>query len=143
MKVRIINKIYDIYNDNFNYMKLFIDTTYDAIDIYQNLCLNLINPHEHSSKWNKEGQIEGIQIKGDRFLSELYSLSKGDQSKEFNMYLIGENLGFDKLDTEDIANNLSRAELVAHNRSTNGVSITPYGTMIKNGEITVGYAPVH
>ena len=59
------------------------------------------------------------------------------------MYTIGETLGFDELDTENIVNNLSRAELIKHDSVANQVSITPYGMMIKRGEINVGYAPVH
>jgi len=143
MTFRKINKINDIYNDNFNYLKLFINTTYDAIDNYQNLWLNLINPDESSSESKREDQIEGIQINGDRFLSELYHLSKGDQSKAFDLFLLGENLGFNRLDTEKIVSNLTRAELIRQNRATNAVSLTPYGLMTKKGQITVGYAPVH
>ncbi len=59
------------------------------------------------------------------------------------MYIIGETLGFDELDTENIVNNLSRAELIKHDSVANQVSITAYGMMIKRGEIDVGYAPVH
>ncbi|MDA2918366.1 hypothetical protein MYX76_02525 [Desulfobacterota bacterium AH_259_B03_O07] len=143
MKNRTIHKIHDMYNNNFNYLRLFINTTYEAIDNYQNLLLSLVEPVNRASNLNTEEQYAGIQTKGDRFLSEVYSLSRVDNSKEFNMYTIGETLGFDELDTENIVNNLSRAELIKHDSVANQVSITPYGMMIKRGEINVGYAPVH
>ena len=143
MKNRTIHKIHDMYNNNFNYLRLFINTTYEAIDNYQNLLLSLVEPVNRTSNLNTEERYAGIQTKGDRFLSEVYSLSKVDNSKEFNMYIIGETLGFDELDTENIVNNLSRAELIKHDGVANQVSITPYGMMIKRGEINVGYAPVH
>jgi hypothetical protein len=87
--------------------------------------------------------LEDIQSKGDRFLSELYGLSKGNQNRGFNMYEIGEGIGFDEFETEEIVNNLSRAELVKRDKPSEDVYLTPYGIMINNRDIIVGYAPVH
>ena len=59
------------------------------------------------------------------------------------MYEIGERLGFDEFETELIVENLASAELISHQSNSDKVAITPYGIMTINGEIRIGYAPVH
>jgi len=59
------------------------------------------------------------------------------------MYEIGERLGFDEFETELIVENLADSELISHQKSSDEVSITPYGIMTIQGEIRIGYAPVH
>jgi hypothetical protein len=143
----VMNKIQEIYSDNLKFLRLVLNSTYNAIGKGQDLWINLLNPAKPSTKVvrraNKEELLEGIQSKGDRFLSELYALSKANQNQGFNMYEIGEGIGFGEFETEEIVNNLSRAELIRRDKSSEDVFITPYGIMINNREIIVGYAPVH
>lgn len=142
-----MNKIQDIYNDNLKFMRLVLNSTYDAMGKGQVLLINLLKPAKPSKKIvrrdNGEEPVEGIQLKGDRFLSELYALSKADQNQGLNMYEIGEGIGFDEVETEEIVNNLSRAELIKRDKSSEDVFLTPYGIMINNRDIIVGYAPIH
>jgi acetoin utilization protein AcuB len=86
--------------------------------------------------------VEGTQKKALKFLSRLYSLSKDDQSKQFNMHEIGRKMGYDASETEYIAETLSRTELIKYDRSSNRVAITTYGIMVTKGEITPVYAPL-
>jgi hypothetical protein len=144
----VMNKIQDIYNDNLKFMRLVLNSTYDVIGKGQDLWIDLLRPTKSSTKVvrrdNQGGEtVEGIQSKGDRFLSELNVSSKADQSKGFDMYEIGERIGFEEFETEEIVNNLSRAELIKRDKSSDNVFITPYGIMINNRDIIVGYAPVH
>jgi hypothetical protein len=147
MIVMNMNKIQDIYKDNLKFMRLVLNSTYDVIGKGQGLWINLLKPIKPSTKVVrrdiKQEQIEGIQSKGDRFLSELYALSQANQNQGFNMYEIGEGIGFDEFETEEIVNNLSRAEMIKRDKSSEDVFITPYGIMINNRDIIVGYAPVH
>jgi len=147
MIVMNMNKIQDIYKDNLKFMRLVLNSTYDVIGKGQDLWINLLKPIKRSTKVArrdiKQEQIEGIQSKGDRFLSELYALSQANQNQGFNMYEIGEAIGFDEFETEEIVNNLSRAEMIKRDKSSDNVFITPYGIMINNRDIIVGYAPVH
>jgi hypothetical protein len=143
----VMNKIQDIYDDNLKFMRSVLNSTYDVVGRSQALLLGLLKPTKPSTRtvrrdYNDE-PIEDIQSKGDRFLSELYALSKADQNKGFNMYEIGERIGFDEFETEEIVNNLSRAELVKRDKTSEDVFLTPYGIMINNRDIIVGYAPVH
>jgi hypothetical protein len=147
MNVTNMNKIQDIYDDNLKFMKSVLNSTYDVVGKGQVMLINLLKPAKRSTRivrkdYNDE-PIEDIQSKGDRFLSELYALSKADQNKGFNMYEIGERIGFAEFETEEIVNNLSRAELVKRNKPSEDVFLTPYGIMINNRDIIVGYAPVH
>jgi len=147
MIVMNMNKIQDIYNDNLKFMRLVLNSTYDVIGKGQSLWISLLKPEITTpaviNTDSGDQEIEGIQTKGDRFLSELYDLSKADLSKGFDMYEIGERIGLDEGDTEIIVDNLSRAEMIRRDKSSDKVLITPYGIMIDNGDITVGYAPVH
>ncbi len=147
MMVKNMNKIQDIYDDNLRFMRLVLNSTYDVMGRSQALLIDLLKPTKPSTRIVRrdydEEPIEDIQSKGDRFLSELYALSKADLSQGFNMYEIGEAIGFDEFETEEIVNNLSRAELVRRDKPSEDVFITPYGIMINNGDIFVGYAPVH
>lgn len=142
-----MNKFRDIYNDNLRFMRLVLDSTYDVMGRSQVLVINLLKPVKPSTSivrrdYNEE-PIEAIQSKGDRFLSELHALSKAHRNQGFNMYEIGERIGFDEFETEEIVNTLSRAELIKRDKSSEDVFITPYGVMINNRDIVVGYAPVH
>ena len=147
MMVMNINKIQDIYGENLRFVRLVLNSTYDVVGKGQALLIDLLNPAKPSARivtrdYNDE-PIEDIQSKGDRFLSRLYALSNADQNRAFNMYEIGEAIGFDEFETEEIVNNLSRAELVKRDKPSEDVYLTPYGVMINNRDIIVGYAPVH
>ena len=134
-----------IYKDNFVYLKNLTHLIYETLGEYQHLWFNLIKPANPplEREYEDDEELAGIQVKGHLFLSELYRLCKEDQSKEFNMYEIGKRLGFDQFETELIVENLNRAELISHESHSGKVAITPYGIMIINGEIRIGYAPVH
>ena len=134
-----------IYKDNFIYLKRVTHLIYETLGEYQHLWFNLIKPVNPplEREYEDDEELAGIQVKGHLFLSELYRLCKEDQSKEFNMYEIGKRLGFDQFETELIVENLNRAELISHESHSGKVAITPYGIMIINGEIRIGYAPVH
>jgi len=135
-----------IYKDNFVYLKNLTQLIYETLGEYQHLWFNLITPVIPPTEREYEDddeELPGIQKKGHLFLSELYRLCKEDQSKEFNMYEIGERLGFDEFETELIVENLANSELISHQKSSDEVSITPYGIMTIKGEIRIGYAPVH
>jgi len=134
-----------IYKDNFVYLKNLTHLIYETLGEYQHLWFNLIKPVNPplEREYEDDEELAGIQVKGHLFLSELYRLCKEDQSKEFNMYEIGKRLGFDQFETELIVENLNRAELISHESHSGKVAITPYGIMIINGEIRIGYAPVH
>jgi hypothetical protein len=134
-----------IYKDNFIYLKRITHLFYEILGEYQNLWFNLIKPvNPHSEiEYEEDEELPGIQKKGHIFLSELYRLSKEDQSKEFNMYEIGERVGFDEFETKLIVENLTDSELISHQDNSDKISITPYGIMTIRGEIRIGYAPVH
>ncbi|HLE24206.1 MAG TPA: hypothetical protein VI935_00990 [Thermodesulfobacteriota bacterium] len=134
-----------IYKDNFVYLKNLTQLIYETLGEYQHLWFNLIKPVNPplEREYEDDEELPGIQKKGHLFLSELYRLCKEDQSKEFNMYEIGERLGFDEFETELIVENLANSELISHQKSSDEVSITPYGIMTIKGEIRIGYAPVH
>ena len=134
-----------IYKDNFVYLKNLTHLIYETLGEYQHLWFNLIKPvvPPTEREYEDDEELPGIQKKGHLFLSELYRLCKEDQSKEFNMYEIGERLGFDEFETELIVENLANSELISHQKSSDEVSITPYGIMTIKGEIRIGYAPVH
>jgi len=134
-----------IYKDNFIYLKNLTQLIYETLGEYQHLWFNLIKPVNPplEREYEDDEELPGIQKKGHLFLSELYRLCKEDQSKEFNMYEIGERLGFDEFETELIVENLANSELISHQKSSDEVSITPYGIMTIKGEIRIGYAPVH
>ncbi|MDA2920713.1 hypothetical protein MYX76_14695 [Desulfobacterota bacterium AH_259_B03_O07] len=140
------NKFQDIYNDNFRSLNIFFNANYDIIGKYQSLWFNLLKPLKTTKPLLKrcleEQYLEGIQRKGARFLSELYDLSEFNHTRGFNMYDIGKRIGFDRSDTDEIVNNLSRAEMIRRDKSSDEVFITPYGIMINNRDITVGYAPI-
>jgi hypothetical protein len=138
----------NIYKNNIDFLRSITHLFYETLGEYQYLWFNLIRPVNPAESplersYDEGESVEGIQKKGHLFLSELYGLCRGDQSRGFNMYEIGESLGLDEFETEDIVENLSRAELIRHDKSSDKVSMTPYGIMIIKGEITVGYAPVH
>ncbi len=147
VKVMKMNKIQDIYNDNLRFMRFVLNSTYDVMGKSQDLLMNLLKPAKPSKRIVRPGYneepIDDIQSKGDQFLSELRALSKAHQNRGFNMYEIGNSMGFDEFETEEIVNNLSRAELIQRDKSSDDVFITPYGVMINDRDIIVGYAPVH
>jgi hypothetical protein len=87
-------------------------------------------------------RVERIQEKAFKFLSKLYSLCKDEQSKEFDMYVVGKRLGYNATETECIVETLSRAELIKAVKFSCKVSIATYGIMVTKGEITARYAPL-
>jgi hypothetical protein len=94
-------------------------------------------------KKNDENEgVERIQEKAFKFLSKIYSLCKDEQSKEFDMYVVGKRLGYNATETEGIVETLSRAELIRAEKSSCKVAIATYGIMVTKGEITARYAPL-
>ncbi len=115
------------------------------MDEYCHLWFNLLKPINFSQhgKYKEEEEVEGIQKKTLSFLYELHDLCKGEQTKQFDMYKIGKGLGYDASETEHIVENLPRSELIRHDKASDKVVISPYGIMLINGEVAVGYAPIH
>ena len=88
-------------------------------------------------------QIEENSLK---FLFELYSRCKDNQSKECNIYEVGRKLKYNENETEHAVEELYKADLVKHEKGSDKVSITPKGTKIvrriiwqKKGEGTDEY----
>lgn len=143
-----IEKFQEIRTENMKFMKTALSSAYSALGKCQRLWIDLLRPLRPSKKSRarkskKAQEIDAIQSKGDRFLSRLYRLGKADHNQPFNMYEIGKAIGLGEFETEEIVNNLARAELIKRDKASEGVVITPYGIMIKDGDIIVGYAPVH
>ncbi len=140
--------VLEVYRDNIEFLKTAVHLTYETLSEFYRLWSHLLRPTDLARPlWGsyeyEEEKVDGIQKKAVNFLSKLYDLSDGDQSKQFSMYEIGEELEYDEFETELIVETLSRAELIKHEKSSNEVRITPYGIMTVKGEITVGYAPIH
>lgn len=97
--------------------------------------------HLFKKNYENEG-VERIQEKAFEFLSNLYSLCKDEQPKQFDMYVVGKMLGYNATETECIVETLSRAELIRAEKSSCRVAIATYGIMVTKGEITARYAPL-
>ncbi|MER3447812.1 MAG: hypothetical protein C4291_13715 [Candidatus Dadabacteria bacterium] len=141
-----MNLVLELYKDNIEFLKTTVYLTYETLSEFYRLWSHLLGPTDltHTLKDNyREESVEGIQKKAFNFLSKLYDLCESDQTKGFNMYEIGDELGYSTSEAEFIVETLSRAELIRHEKSSNEVRITPYGIMTIKGEITVGYAPIH
>ncbi len=133
-----------IYKDNIKFLQSITGLAYKALDEYCHLWFNLLKPINFTQHGNyEEEEVEGIQKKTLSFLSMLHDLCKSTQTKQFDMYKIGKGLGYDVSETEHIVENLSRSELIRHDKSSDKVAISPYGIMLINGEVAVGYAPIH
>jgi hypothetical protein len=142
-----MNPVLEVYRDNMNFLKGIVHLAYETQREFYRLWSDLLKPanivRPVSEREDEEEKVEGIQKKALDFLSELYDLCKDDQSKQFNMYEVGKELGYDAPETEFIIETLSRAELIRHEKSSDKVTITPYGIMTMKGEVVVGYAPIH
>lgn len=141
-----MKRVLEIYKDNMEFLKAVTHLTYETQLEFYRLWSHLLRPaalaYPLEDNYEME-RVEGIQKKALNFLSKLYDLYRDEQSKQFDMYEIGKELEYDEFETELIVETLSRAELIKHQKSSDRVAITPYGIMIINGEITVGYAPIH
>jgi hypothetical protein len=80
--------------------------------------------------------VERIQEKAFKFLSELCPC-KGEEPKEFDMYVIGKNLRCNATETEYIIETLSRAELIRYERDSCKVAITTYGILFTLQNLTL------
>jgi hypothetical protein len=141
-----MNLVLEVYKDNIEFLKTTVHLTYETLTEFYRLWSQLLKPADPAYPLegrHEEEKIEGIQKKALGFLSKLYDLSKGDQSKQFSMHDIGKELEYDEFETEIIVETLSRAELIKHEKSSDKITITPYGIMTVKGEISVGYAPIH
>jgi len=143
-----MKRVLEIYKDNIEFLKTVTKLAYESRREFYNLWSDLLKPsgavHPVLQRKYEEGElVEGIQKKALGFLSNLYDFCKDDRSKEFNMYEIGVGLGYDSSETESIVETLSRAEMLRRDKSSDSVTITPYGIMTVKGEVTVGYAPIH
>lgn len=139
--------VQELYEDNINFVNHMIRLAYTTLDEYSRLLLNMIKPvsppQPALGTKGREVEIEGIQTKSSNYLSILYGLSEGDQSKAFDMYEIGKMLGHETSEVDYIVENLCRSELISREKASGNISITPYGIMTINGDINVGYAPIH
>ena len=72
-------------------------------------------------------KIEEMKKKRFQFLYRLYELSEGDESKWFNMFQIGEKLGFDSDLTEKIAQYLKGEGLIEFQGISGIIGITHRG----------------
>lgn len=79
--------------------------------------------------------VKRIQEKAFNFLSELCPC-KGEEPKEFDMYVIGKNLRCNATDTEYIIEALSRAELIRYEKDSCKVAITTYGMLFSLQNLT-------
>lgn len=142
-----MNITQEIYKENIEFLRRVIHLTYETIDECNHLLFNFLKPvgipkHDWTQKFDEE-KIESIQRNAFRFLSLLYDLYGGERSSQFDMYEVGKRLGYDTSETEYIVETLARSELISHEKDSRNVSITSYGIMTVNGDINVGYAPVH
>lgn len=80
--------------------------------------------------------VERIQEKAFKFLSKLCPC-KGEEPKEFDMYVIGNNLRCNATETEHIIETLSRAELIRYERDCCKVAITTYGILFSLQNLTL------
>ena len=142
-----MNITQEIYKDNIEFLRRVIHLTYKTIDGCNHLLFNFLKPvgipRRDVTKKLDEEKIESIQRNGFRFLSLLYDLSDGERSSQFDMYEVGKRLGYDTSETDYIVETLTRSELISREKDSHNVSISPYGIMTVNGDINVGYAPVH
>src|SRR5581483_5439088 len=141
-----MNLVLEVYKDNIEFLKTTVHLTYETLSEFYRLWSQLLKPADPAyplEERHEEERIEGIQKKALGFLSKLYDLSKDDQSKQFSMHDIGKELEYDEFETEIIVETLARAELIRHEKSSDKITITPYGIMTVKGEISVGYAPIH
>ncbi|HWP92090.1 MAG TPA: hypothetical protein VNN20_07835 [Thermodesulfobacteriota bacterium] len=142
-----MNITQEIYKDNIEFLRRVIQLTYEIIDECNHLLFNFLKPvaipRQDVTKKFDEEKMESIQRNGFRFLSLLYDLSGGEESVRFDMHEIGKRLGYDVLETEYIVETLARSELIRRERNSPNISISSYGIMTINGDINVGYAPVH
>lgn len=139
--------VQELYEDNIKFFNNMIRLAYTTFDEYSKLLSNMLKPvgSRHPALGTKGGEveIEGIQTKSSNYLSILYGLSEGDQSKAFDIYKIGKILGYETSEVDYIVETLSRSELISREKAAGNISITPYGIMVINGDIRVGYAPIH
>ncbi len=142
-----MNITQEIYKDNIEFLRRVIHLIYETIDECNHLVFKYLNPftipRRNVTKKFDEEKMESIQRNGFRFLSLLYDLSGGEESVRFDMNEIGKRLGYDTSETEYIVETLTRSELINRERNSPNISISPYGIMTVNGDINVGYAPVH
>ncbi len=118
--------VQEIYKDHVSFLKNTMRLAYKTIGEYNLLLFNLIKPARLlrpalGSKYAEE-KIDGIQSKASNYLSKLYSLSKGDQSRQFDIYEIGKKLGYEASETESIVENLSRSELIRNEKASSKVA---------------------
>ncbi|MGH7808215.1 MAG: hypothetical protein ACRENT_08985 [Thermodesulfobacteriota bacterium] len=139
--------VQELYEDNINFFNNMMRLAYTTLDEYSKLLSNMLKPvSSRQPAFGTKGgevEIEGIQTKSSNYLSILYGLSEGDQSKAFDIYEIGKILGYETSEVDYIVETLSRSELISREKASGNISITPYGIMVINGDINVGYAPIH
>jgi hypothetical protein len=142
-----MNLVQELYEDNVTFLNDMIRLAYATLDGYGRLFVNFMRPinPEHLTPQNRGGEVEidRIQEKGSKYLSILYGLSEGSQSRSFDMYEIGKILGYEPREVDFIVVSLCRSELISRDKVSGKISITPYGIMTINGDINVGYAPIH
>jgi hypothetical protein len=142
-----MNITQEIYKENIEFLRRVIHLTYKTIDECNDLFFNFLKPlaipRQDVTKKFDEEKIESIQRNAFRFLSLLYDLCGGERFSQFDMYEVGKRLSYDTSETEYIVETLARSELISHEKDSRNVSISSYGIMTLNGDINVGYAPVH
>lgn len=88
------------------------------------------------AKKDENDGLERIQEKAFKFLCKLRPC-KDEDTKEFDMYVIGKNLRCNVTETEYIIEILSRAELIRFESDTCKVAITTYGILFSLQNFTM------
>ena len=71
-----------------------------------------------------KGQIEGQRL---NFLSELFALCGEDTSKEYNLYEVGRQCGYNVTETKQVVEELSNSDLIKVQQGSDKISVTPKG----------------
>ncbi|HEX3034592.1 MAG TPA: hypothetical protein VHT73_05575 [Thermodesulfobacteriota bacterium] len=71
-----------------------------------------------------KGQIEGQRL---NFLSALFALCGENISKEYNLYEVGRQCGYNTAETKQIVEELSNSDLIKVQEGSDKILITPKG----------------
>jgi hypothetical protein len=72
-------------------------------------------------------EVKDAADPGGRFLEALFAAADGDPAAQVSMYEIGESLGMDREQSEQVAQELMMDDLAAFKTLSGGIGITPAG----------------
>lgn len=78
-----------------------------------------------------------------KYLNLLYEKSGGDKLNDQNMFELGTELGFDKKESEAVAQYLNGEKLLEHTTIGGGIAITHYGVKEVERALSVPEKPTH